>query len=219
MKRLITIMVTIMFLAATQSAMAATIIENGWMGDFTGDFSYNVINDQEANVNISITNMSDPAVGAYLTGFAFSLPFTGDDVAVNSVTFSSTNSDFSMVTGNGHHGKSGAFGSIGAVADTTNGHCPCSATTSAGIAPGETGDFVFTLMGTNLDAWTVDDFFSEMPTDPHHYRLTSRFAVSFNMPENSGCPTVPGQPVPVPGTLLLLYSGFICLMGFRKRLS
>ncbi len=211
-------MVTIMFLAATQIAMAATIIENGWMGDFTGDFSYNVINAQEARVNIFITNISDPEAGAYLTGFAFSLPFTGDDVTVNSVTFSSTNSDFSMVTDHGHHGKSGTFGSIGAIADTSNGHCPCNTTTSAGIAPMESSDFVFTLTGTNLDAWTVDDFFSEIPADPHHHRLTSRFAVSFNMPEDSGCPTVPGQPVPVPGTLLLLCSGFFCLMGFRKKI-
>jgi hypothetical protein len=179
-------------LASGPPAPAAPIAGNGFLGDFTGDFSYNAATH---TVSVTLTNAATTAPGGRITGFAFNLP--GQPGAVTGVTYTppgvGPGSTFSLLGGTSHsngapvnpYGDADVGAALGG--DWLGGGSP-----AGGLAVGQSATWTFLLSGNNaaLDALTAQQIYEALTTGGGQGQ--ANFLVRFRGFDNGGSDKVPG---------------------------
>jgi len=203
MKKIILAAVLIFF--ATHSLSFASLISgSGALGSFFGDFKTAYDSAKSANIiTISLTNTSQPANGGFLTAFAFNIP---DSFTIAGIGFSATGYEFFRLL---PPVNAPPFGSFDTGAGLSSDNWAGAGKPQDGIPVGKTGEFTFTLFGTEI----TDDFFSQ--PDPW---FVARF-MGFNDGGSDKVPIDPNTPVPEPATMLLLSAGLIGLGFFGRKRS
>jgi hypothetical protein len=189
------------------------------LGSFTGTFDYIPIGDFSGTLIVELTNTSPAANGGLITGFLFNIPI-GVDVGAGT-TLAPSSHPLVLVGGPSFsNSASGApFGDfdIGAAlgGNWLGGGSPVN-----GIAVGDTGTFQFNLVGTGLDGpLGPGDFLSTLSNDASTGWGEQAFVVRFKGFEDGGSDKVPmdtlGEPIPEPGTMILLSLGLASLSARR----
>ena len=154
-------LLTIFILVATAVPSFALPISgsNGveGLGSFSGDFDF-ATSGNTSTITISLTNTSPAANGGFLTAFAFNIP--------SAFTLQTLTSDFDFVPLS-YPVNAQPFGDdfdIGAALNKPFNGQPSwegGGDPTGGIGVGETGEFIFTLSGTDLGSLTTANFFSQ----------------------------------------------------------
>lgn len=217
------------FLVALPLAASAALISTGsiniaaympgsteGLGDFSGSLEY-FYDDADAAIGrlvVKLTNTT-PVGGGYLTGFLMNNP----DPITSISGFAAPNATWQQL-GLSDNGLSGnPFGDFdfGAAldGDFLGGGSP-----NDGIAVFDTGTFTFDFAGTALDALTTLSFTQAFSTDPPGSTYGPEFFLARfkGIDAGAGSDKVPAAVVPIPGTLILLGSGILALVGLRRQL-
>ena len=194
------------------------------------DFAYDGVN----KITVSITNTASVSPDPRITGFAFNIPsavtglslFSASGTANNAGWFGIFNpNDINTPTPLGDYDLGASTGNPNAgnfpnppiaTSGDINGGFP-----NAGIEQGETGVFMFTLTGTDLDLLTAASF---LDLGPDGGSTDNFFAVRFQRLDDNGVTSDVGVPttdtaVPLPAALPLM-GGAIAVFGglaFRRR--
>ena len=176
---------------AASAAHAAPIAGNGYLGDFSGDFSYN---STTHTVSVTLTNAATTLPGGLITGFAFNLP--GQPGAVTGVAYTASGpagtsfsllgeSSFNNTVDVDPYGNADIGAALGG--DWLGGGSP-----NAGLAVGETGTWTFQLSGNSafLDSLTAAGIYGAQTTGGGQGAVG--FLVRFKGFDNGGSDKVPG---------------------------
>ncbi len=198
------------------------------LGFFSGALSYTAIDAQDATLTITLTNNSPAANGGYLTGLAFNNP--ANDITGVSLAASPAFQLLGAAIG-GKHSTSGfqnginaaPYGNFDIGASTSNsfqggGH------PNAGLRPGQSQTFIFSLTGTNLNNLTAESFTQELSSSGQF--LLAQFR-GFNNGLNDKVPglalaaaTASGSATqaPIPSALVLVGSALVglAIRQFKK---
>jgi hypothetical protein len=186
------------------------------LGDFTGVLEY-FFDNTDATLGqlvVKLTNTT-PVGGGFITGFLMNNP----DPITSITGFSAPNSTWQQL-GLSVNGESGnPFGDFdfGAAldGDFLGGGSP-----NNGIAVSVTGSFTFDFLGSALNNLTTQSFVQALSTDPPSAFGPEFFLARFKGIETgAGSDKVPAVVTPIPGSLLLLGTGILGLVGFRKKLQ
>ena len=222
------LLVVLGFLVALPLAAQASLISTGsvniaantagstsGLGDFTGvlEYFYDNSNSAIGQLVVNLTNTT-PVGGGYLTGFLMNNP----DPITSITGFSAPNATWQQLnlTNNGLSGN--PFGDFDFGAALGGGFLG-GGSPNNGIAVSSTGTFTFAFAGSALNNLTTLSFVQALSTDPSSAYGPEFFLARFRgIDFGAGSDKVPAVVVPLPGTLLLLGSGILGLMGFRKKL-
>ncbi len=181
------------------------------LGDFTGNLIYSYASPTNATLSLSLNNTSDPTNGGFITAFVFNNPSD----YITQVLLSSSPSNFQLLglTDNGIDASPfGAFDFGAGISDNFLG----GGNPNDGIGVGESGAFVFTLSGDNLNMLDEISFlerelsFEGNPSEP--------FIVRFRGFNNGGSDKVPDcYVIPEPTTLSLLGLGLLAFVRRKRR--
>lgn len=186
------------------------------LGNFAGILQY-FYNDADATIGqlvVDLTNTT-PAGGGYLTGFLMNNP--GAITSITGVSFPNATWQQLGLSNNGESGNPFGDFDFGAAlgGDFLGGGSP-----NAGIPVGSTYNFTFNFSGALLNGLTTQSFVNALSTDPPSAYGPEFFLARFKgITIGAGSDKVPGVVVPIPGSLLLLGSGLLGLMGIRRKLS
>lgn len=211
----------LLFTAFPQSSYALVIsgdtaASTDGLGNFTGELTYTP-DTTSAMLEVELTNTSPAANGGFITAFLLNNPLN----LISNVSLSSTDSDFSLL-GLSDNGEDGApFGQFDFGASTGGGF-EGGGDPSLGIAVTSTETFTFTLTGIDLNTLTDESFVDAVSVPPGAGEGVQFFVVRFRGFEDQGSdkvPGTPGEPIPEPGTLLLIGSGLVGLGAgtYRRR--
>jgi hypothetical protein len=199
-------------------AVPIPIFGSGLLGSFTGTFDYTAIDDTSGTVSVSLTNTTPLGNGGFLTAFVFNLPFPG---VVTAAPLTSSDTDFATIGGpppppgdDFADSVNGApFGQFD-IGASTGGGFEGGGMPSLGFGPGAVATFDFALTGTGLGSLTPLDFLSTLSVPPGAGQGLESFLVRFRGFEEDGSDKVVGElgnPIPEPGTALLLSLGLASL--------
>lgn len=236
MKKVIILIIIAILLNIVSQAEAVTIFSDiahsaNQLGAFTAELTYlpgtNTTEQQQGSpglLTLEITNTNDPADLGAITAIAFNNPggyiedvsVTSDDLYDGDV--------FNLLFKNDLL-EAKPYGSFDVALFTaeTNGANKkqniLGGKTSAGIRPGETERFLFTLSGANIAAITsVDDFINEYSTGGNSSTFFwVRFQGFSEDGGGEGSDKVPGTVVPEPATLILSSLGMLAAGFFQRK--
>lgn len=196
-------------LCATGTASASLIINadtansTEGLGNFTGSLDYLYAGGSQGWLTVSLTNTSDPLNGGFITGFAFNIDSV--DNAASATLISGSHAFAGIVNAN-----AAPFGTYDAGA-ALGGSWIGGGSPNAGIAVGDTGVFVFSVLASDAMNLAAASFIA----GPGY-----GFVVRLRGFEDGGSDKVPGTtdtPVPAPGAASLL--AIAGLVGIRRRRS
>ena len=183
------------------------------LANFTGYLDYDPALFQ---LTVSLTNTTDASYGGYLTAFVFNNP--DDKIDGVTLTLDPAYPDFNTVLGgpsfqDSENGSPYGQFDIGLTTGVNfQGGDPVD-----GIPVGSTGPFVFLFTGTDLGSLTTQSFIDAYSVPPGDGQGLQFFVARFQGLEyGAGSDKVPGV-VPLPGTVMLLGSGLVGLVGLRLR--
>lgn len=196
-------------LCTTETASASLIIygdtanSSEGIGDYTGNLDYIYAGGSQGWLTVSLTNTSDPLNGGFITGFAFN--FDSVDNAA-SATLISGSHPFTGIT-NANAAPYGVFDAGAALGGNWLG----GGSPNAGIAVGDTGVFVFSILASDAMNLAAESFIA----GPGY-----GFIVRMRGFADGGSDKIPGttdMPVPAPAAASLL--AIAGLVGIRRRRS
>lgn len=218
MKVLVGLILTIVMCVPTANASPIGIVGNTGnstegLADFTGYLDYDSTLYQ---LTVSLTNTTSATCGGALTAFVFNNP--DNKIAAVTLTEDSSFPNFDTVLGGSsfqntvNGGPYGQFDIGLSTGANFEGGTP-----SDGIPVGKTAKFVFTFTGTDLGSLTTQSFIDAYSVPPGDGQGVQFFVARFqSLTCGAGSDKVPAV-VPIPGTLMLLGSGALGLVGLRRR--
>lgn len=219
---------TVLALLMLPSAAQATIISTGLinikantagstegLGDFTGRLEY-FYDDFDSTVGLLVVELTNttPVGGGFLTGFLMNNP--GAIISITGLAASNSTMQLLGLSDNGESGDPFGNFDFGAAldGDFLGGGSP-----NDGIAVTSNGSFIFDFVGVALNGLTTQSFIEALSTDPPSSYGPEFFLARFKgITIGSGSDKVPAVVVPIPGSLLLLGTGLLGLVGLRRKL-
>lgn len=192
------------------------------LGSFEGSLAYSATDATHATLTVVLKNTSPVGNGGYLTAFAFNNPAG----SITGVSFSGP-ANFGLLGGSPFaDGVNAApFGQFDLGASTGSGF-EGGGPPSKGLAVGQSGTFLFTLIGNGLDQFGAGRFLSELSVPPGDGKGHKAFVARFRGFADGGSdkvPYVPPEPrvipqeTPEPGTLALGGTALAILAWWRRR--
>ncbi|MGH7213800.1 MAG: hypothetical protein ACREIT_03435 [Tepidisphaeraceae bacterium] len=192
------------------------------LGAFTGSLDYT-----GTVLTVTLTNISDPGNGGYITGLLLNIDDADDDATATFVdtddlsTTGLNESDFSN-TGAGNGGQPfGAFEFGAALGGNFNG----GGNPNKGIGVGQTGIFKFNVSDPDSEVFDVHDFLSEFSPGQGNNAKTAAMLVRFKGFCDDGSDKVPGAkvcpavPLPPAAWASLSTLGLIGAVGMRRKIA
>jgi hypothetical protein len=180
--------------AAVVPITSNTTLSTEGLGAFTGTLNYTYLGGTMGQLDVTLTNTTNPMIGGFITAFMFR---TSEQYGA--FTTSLLSSDYAAMT-NIPAGTSGApfpgswIGGAGLNGTWLGGGNP-----HPGVGVGSTGHWSFSIDGANANLLSSDAFVSgNLISDPY------AFVVRFRGMENGGSDKVPANQLPAPAAAALL---------------
>jgi len=203
MMRQTLIMCAVAAMAGTASADPVSITSDSFNSTeatgsaYMGSMEYNYDSGNSGTLSISLTNMSNPTIGGFLTGFVFNIDSI--DGGAFASLLSASDADF-LDTGIESAGPFGSFDAGAALGANFSG----GGTPSFGMSDGVSESFVFSIIASDASTLSSSSFLSS----------TNDFYVRFRGLNNGGSDMV--GTVPSPGTGALALMGLACMTRRRR---
>ncbi len=164
---------------------------------YTGSMDYIYDGGNNGTLSISLTNMTDPVIGGFLTGFVFNIDSIDNGAFASLLTASDADFLDTEIESAGSFGSFDAGAALGA--DFNGGGTP-----SFGMGDGISESFVFSIVASDASLLSSSSFMSS----------TNDFYVRFRGLTNGGSDMV--GTIPSPGTGALALLGLACMTRRRR---
>ncbi len=210
---------TLPALATVISTSEVLLTGTAAKGQFTGDLIYSDISPTSATLTVDLTNASTK--GGFLTAFVLNDPNKGtEDITAIELTAAPSMRFHLLGSARSNGVKASPFGQFdfgAGIASNFQG----SSEPQNGLAPGSSGAFTFTLTGVGLNNLIAADFANALSFKPSNGKQAQFMVARFGGPRGADIvigkdPPPVGSAVPIPPTALLLGSGLLGLMGWRR---